>query len=135
VLSDTGSDQGRGYETADDLHLRLDAVTGQIPDAPEETVVLPEPVQRKDTRVHFGRWVNSRYNHCKFRLRLLQLEAASSANINFRFQLCSNITEQNRAAKSHASTTPTCLTSKTEKTSSTSRTTSSLSWSNSGTPS
>jgi hypothetical protein len=34
VLSDTGSDQGQGFETADKYNLRLDAIAGQFPDKP-----------------------------------------------------------------------------------------------------
>jgi hypothetical protein len=46
VQSDTGSDQGRGFETADNLNLRLDAAAGLAPDVPDDTVVQPEHVQR-----------------------------------------------------------------------------------------
>ncbi len=42
VLSDTGLDQGRGFETADEFNLRLDAVSGQVTDGPDETVVIPD---------------------------------------------------------------------------------------------
>jgi hypothetical protein len=53
MLSDTGSDQGRGFETADKYNLRLNTAAGQTTDGPDETVVYPEWVQRKDARVHF----------------------------------------------------------------------------------
>ncbi len=53
VLSDTGSDQGRGFETADEFNQRLNEAAGLTPDEPDATVVLPGPTLRRDTRVHF----------------------------------------------------------------------------------
>jgi len=53
VLSGTGSDQGRGFETADEFNQRLNDAAGQVTDGPDSTVVLPESVQRRNARVHF----------------------------------------------------------------------------------
>jgi hypothetical protein len=53
VLSDTGSDQERGFQTADEFNHRLDEVAGLTTDEPDATVRLPETTQRKDARVHF----------------------------------------------------------------------------------
>jgi len=53
VLSDTGSDQGRGFETADEFNQRLNDAAGQVTDGPDSTVVLPVSVQRRNARVHF----------------------------------------------------------------------------------
>jgi hypothetical protein len=53
VLSDTGSDQGRGFETADEFNQRLNEAAGINPDEPDATVILPNPVPRRDAKVHF----------------------------------------------------------------------------------
>ncbi len=53
VLSDTGSDQERDFETADEFNHRLDEAAGLTTDEPDATVMLPETTQRKDARVHF----------------------------------------------------------------------------------
>ena len=53
MLSDIGSYQGRGFETAAEFNLRLDAIAAQVTDGPDDTVVLPKRVQKKDARVHF----------------------------------------------------------------------------------
>jgi len=53
VLSDTGSDQERGFETADEFNRRLEAAAELIADEPDATVRLPETSQKKDARVHF----------------------------------------------------------------------------------
>ncbi len=53
MLSDTGSDQGRGFESADEFNQRLNEAAGQTTDEPDATVVLPERIQRRDVRVHF----------------------------------------------------------------------------------
>jgi hypothetical protein len=50
VLSDTGSDQERGFQRADEFNRRLDEAAGLTIDEP---VRLPETTQRKDGRVHF----------------------------------------------------------------------------------
>jgi len=53
VLSDTGSDQGRGFETADEFNQRLNEAAGLTSDEPDATVILPGTTQRRDARVHF----------------------------------------------------------------------------------
>jgi hypothetical protein len=53
MLSDTGLDQGRGFESADEFNQRLNEAAGQTTDEPDATVVLPERIQRRDCRVHF----------------------------------------------------------------------------------
>jgi len=53
VLSDTGSDQGRGFETADKFNQRLNKAAGLTSDDPDATVVLPGTTHRRDARVHF----------------------------------------------------------------------------------
>ncbi len=53
VLSDTGSDQGRGFETADEFNQRLNEAAGLTPDEPDATVVLPGTTQWRDARMHF----------------------------------------------------------------------------------
>ena len=53
MLLDTGSDQGRGFESAGDCNQGLNKAAGQITDEPDATVVLPEHIQRRDARVHF----------------------------------------------------------------------------------
>jgi hypothetical protein len=42
VLSDTGSDQEKGFETADEFNRRLNEAAGLTSDEPDATVVLPE---------------------------------------------------------------------------------------------
>ncbi len=53
VLSDTDSDQERGFQTADEFNRRLDEAAGLTADEPDATVRLPDTTQRKDARVHF----------------------------------------------------------------------------------
>ncbi len=53
VLSDTGSDQEKGFETADEFNRRLETATELTADEPDATVRLPETSQKKDARVHF----------------------------------------------------------------------------------
>ena len=53
VLSDTGSDQGRGFETADEFNQRLNEAAGLNPDEPDATVILPGTTHKKDAKVHF----------------------------------------------------------------------------------
>ena len=53
VLSDTGSDQGRGFETADEFNQRLNEAASLNPDEPDATVILPGATHRRDARVHF----------------------------------------------------------------------------------
>ncbi len=53
MLSDTGSDQERGFLTADEFNRRLDEATGLTAYEPDATVRLPETTQKKDARVHF----------------------------------------------------------------------------------
>jgi hypothetical protein len=53
VLSDTGSDQGRGFETADEFNQQLNEAAGLTSDEPVATVVLPGTTHKKDARVHF----------------------------------------------------------------------------------
>ena len=53
VLSDTGSDQGRGFETADEFNQRLNEAASLNPDEPDATVILPGATHRKDAKVHF----------------------------------------------------------------------------------
>ena len=53
MLSDTGSGQGRGFESAGDCNQGLNKAAGQITDEPDATVVPPEHIQRRDARVHF----------------------------------------------------------------------------------
>jgi hypothetical protein len=64
VLSDIGSYQGRGFETAAEFNLRLDAIAAQVTDGPDDTVVLPERVQKKDARVHFDPEQVERVERC-----------------------------------------------------------------------
>jgi hypothetical protein len=54
VLSDTGSDQERGFATADEFNHRLDEAAGLTTDEPDATVMLPETTQGRDARVHFN---------------------------------------------------------------------------------
>ncbi len=44
MLSETGSDQGQGFETADEFNQRLNEAAGLTTDEPNATVVLPETV-------------------------------------------------------------------------------------------
>ncbi len=53
VLSDTGSDQERGFETAEEFNQRLNQAAGLTSDEPDATEVLPETTQQRDARVHF----------------------------------------------------------------------------------
>ena len=53
MLLDTGSDQGRGFESAGDCNQGLNKAAGQITDEPDATVVLPEHIRRRDAIVHF----------------------------------------------------------------------------------
>ena len=53
VLSDTGSDLGRGFETANEFNLRLNGAAGLTSDEPDATVILPGATHRRDARVHF----------------------------------------------------------------------------------
>jgi hypothetical protein len=53
VLSDTGSDQERGFQTADEFNRRLDEAAGLTTDEPDATVRFPDTTQRRDARVHF----------------------------------------------------------------------------------
>jgi hypothetical protein len=53
VLSDTGSDQEKGFETPNEFNRRLEEAAGLTADEPDATVMLPETTQRKDARVHF----------------------------------------------------------------------------------
>jgi hypothetical protein len=55
VLSDTGSDQERGFETADEFNRRLEAAVELTDQEPEATVRLLETSQKKDARVHFNK--------------------------------------------------------------------------------
>jgi hypothetical protein len=53
VLSDTGSDQEKGFETADEFNRRLQAAADLTANEPDATVRIPETTQRKDARMHF----------------------------------------------------------------------------------
>ena len=53
VLSDTGSDQGKGFETADEFNQRLNEAAALTSDEPDATVILPGTTHRRDARVHF----------------------------------------------------------------------------------
>jgi hypothetical protein len=53
VLSDTGSDHERCFQTANEFNRRLDEAAGLTADEPDATVRLPETTQKKDARVHF----------------------------------------------------------------------------------
>jgi hypothetical protein len=54
VLSDTGSAQERGFQTADEFNHRLDEAEGLTADEPDAIVRLPDTTQRKYARVHFA---------------------------------------------------------------------------------
>jgi hypothetical protein len=64
VLSDTGSDQGRGFETADEFNQRLNEAAGLTYDEPDATVEFPETTQRRDDRVHFDEKVQEVETNC-----------------------------------------------------------------------
>jgi hypothetical protein len=53
MLSDTGSDQDKGFETADEFNCRLEAAVDLTANEPDATVRLPETTHKKDARVHF----------------------------------------------------------------------------------
>jgi len=53
MLSDTGSGQGRGFESADEFNQNLNEAARQTTDESDATVVLLERIQRRDARVHF----------------------------------------------------------------------------------
>jgi hypothetical protein len=55
VLSDTGSDQEKGFETADEFNHRLEAAVDLTANEPDATVRLPDTTQKKDARVHFDK--------------------------------------------------------------------------------
>jgi hypothetical protein len=55
VLSDTGSDQEKGFEIADEFNRRLEAGVDLTANEPDATVRLPETTQKKDARVHFDK--------------------------------------------------------------------------------
>ncbi len=48
VLSDTGSDQDKGFEAADEFNRRLEAAADLTANEPDATVRLPETSQKKD---------------------------------------------------------------------------------------
>ena len=53
MLSDTGSDQGKRFETADEFNQSLNEAAGHTSDEPDATVILPGTTHRRDARVHF----------------------------------------------------------------------------------
>ncbi len=53
VLSDSGSDQGRGFETADEFNQRLNKAAGLTSDEPDATVIFPVTTHWRDARGHF----------------------------------------------------------------------------------
>ncbi len=53
MFSDTSSDQGKGFETADEFIQRLNEAAGLTSDEPDATVILPGTSHRRDARVHF----------------------------------------------------------------------------------
>ncbi len=53
VLSDTDSDQEKGFETAYEFNHRLEAAVDLTANEPDATVWLPETTHKKDARVHF----------------------------------------------------------------------------------
>jgi hypothetical protein len=55
VLSDTGSDQDKGFEAADEFNRRLEAAADLTANEPDATVRLPETSQKKDAWVHFDK--------------------------------------------------------------------------------